>query len=159
MPGDFPSGVPKVKELAGKIPRDGKHHVNPDDTLCLGSPLRLRMLIRDEPTLSGFASNCMVPYLYWISTKRFAVGELAHGDAGIMADYMTLFGLSDPRQIIPALELLGMKKRIANKRPCPCNCGVRLGRCNIRFALNRFRSVAPRSWFRAHIRSFGTKSD
>lgn len=158
VPESFPSGVPTTKELAGKIPRDGKHHINPDETLCLGSPLRLKMLVRDEPTLSGFASNCIVPYLYWITTKKFAVGELAHGDVGIIADYMTLFGLSDPKQIIPTLKLLGMKKRVANKKPCPCGCGVRLGRCNKRFLLNQYRAIAPRWWFRDHIKTLGKKS-
>lgn len=158
VPSNFPADVPTVKELGNKIPRDGKHHINPDETLCLGSPLRIKLLVRDEPTLSGFASNCIVPYLYWITTKKFAVGELAHGDVGIIADYMTLFGLSDPKQIIPTLKLLGMKKRVANKRLCPCGCGVRLGRCNKRFVLNYYRNIAPRWWFRDHLRTLGKKS-
>jgi len=159
VPDNFPLGLPKVREVNGKIPRDGKHHINPDDTLCLGSPLRLKMLSYDEPTLSGFASNCIIPYLYWITTRKFAVGELAHGDAGIIADYMALFGLNDPKQIAPALKLLGMKKRIANKRQCPCTCGLRLGRCKKRFTLNKFRNVSPRCWFRAHLTTLGIKSD
>lgn len=150
VPNNFPSDLPTVKELGSKIPRDGRHHINPDETLCLGSPLRLKMLVRDEPTLSGFASNCIVPYLYWITTKKFAVGELAHGDAGIIADYMALFGLSDQDQVIPTLRLLGMKKRVANKKPCTCGCGVRLGRCSTREILKRYRSIAPRAWFRKH---------
>lgn len=158
VPDNFPSELPSVKELGSKIPRDGKHHINPDETLCLGSPLRLKMLVREEPTLSGFASNCIVPYLYWITTKKFAVGELAHGDVGIISDYMTLFGLSDPKQIIPTLKLLGMKKRVANKKPCPCGCGVRLGRCGKRFILNRYRGLAPRRWFRDPRKPFGEKS-
>lgn len=105
LPDNFPADLPSVKELDNKIPRDGKHHVNPDETLCLGSPLRLKMLLRDDPTISGFAANCIIPYLYWITTKKFAVGELAHGDTGIIADYMSLFKLNDPKQIIPTLEL------------------------------------------------------
>ena len=158
VPDEFPRETPTVKELGGKIPRDGKHHINRDETLCLGSPLRLKMLVGDDPTLSGFASNCIVPYLYWITTNKFAVGELAHGDVGIIADYMTLFGLSDPKQVVPALKLLGMKKRVANKKPCPCGCGVRLGRCRKRFIINHYRSFAPRWWFRDHIKTLGTKS-
>ena len=39
VPISFPRGIPKVKEVAGKIPRDGTFHVNHDETLCLGSPL------------------------------------------------------------------------------------------------------------------------
>lgn len=159
VPDNFPTDLPTVKELGNKIPRDGKHHVNPDETLCLGSPLRVKMLVHNDPTLSGFASNCIVPYLYWISIKKFAVGELAHGDIGIIADYMALFGLSDPKQIIPTLRLLGMKKREANKKPCPCGCGVRLGRCGNRFILNQFRGIASRRWFRDPRKPFGERSN
>lgn len=155
LPDNFPSEPPTVKELGNKIPRDGKHHVNPDETLCLGSPLRLKMLLRDEPTLSGFAANCIVPYLYWITTKKFAVGELAHGDVGIIADYMALFRLNNPKQIIPTLKLLGMKKRVANKKPCPCGCGVRLGSCGKRLIFNQYRGVASRWWFRDPRNPFG----
>lgn len=158
VPHNFPAGLPTVREMGNKVPRDGKHHVNPDDTLCLGSPLRLKMLVREEPTLSGFAANCIIPYLYWITTKKFAVGELAHGDVGIVADYMVLFNLKDPKQIIQFLKLLGMKKRVANKKPCPCDCGLPLGRCKKRFLLNQYRGVAPRRWFREHLRTLGTRS-
>jgi hypothetical protein len=54
----------KVMPHGLKTECDGKHRINPDETLCLGSPLRLMMLVHAEPTLSGFASNCIVPYLY-----------------------------------------------------------------------------------------------
>jgi hypothetical protein len=38
-------------------------------------------------------------------------------------DYRTLFGLKEESQLFPALRCLLLKKRIANKRPCPCGCG------------------------------------
>ena len=47
---------------------------------------------------------------------------------------------------------------VANKKPCPCGCGVRLGRCNKRFILNRYRNLAPRRWFRDPRKPFGEKS-
>ena len=158
VPEKFPAGLPTVKELAGKVPRDGKHHINPDNTLCLGSPLRLRTLIVDDPTLPGFAVNCIVPFLYWISSKKFAAGELEHGKPGVIADYTSLFVLSDPKQVVLALKLLGMKRRQANKKPCPCGCGKRFGKCNYRFLLNCFRDAAPRWWYRAHLLTLGTSS-
>lgn len=155
VPEKFPQALPKVKEIGGKIPRNGDFHVNPDGTLCLGSPLRLLKKIYKFPNLSGFVNKCLVPYLYAVSYKLrnggdFVFGELAHGDQGIVEDYSYLFGLTNPAQITEAIQLLGIKKRVANKRPCPCGCRKRLGACSLHHKLNEFRKMAPVSWFKAH---------
>ena len=155
LPNRFPQAIPKVKETGRKIPKDEKYHVNNDESLCLGSPIRLLMQIHEKPDLTGFAENCLVPYLYAVSLKLregngFLFGELAHGDEGIIEDYSVLFELKESSQIIEALRLLGMKKRIANKQPCPCGCGKRLGACRFNDKLSKFRKIASLSWFRAH---------
>lgn len=155
VPDKFPQALPKVKETGGKIPCDGNFHVNPDGTLCLGSPLRLLMKVHSSPSLTGFADNCLVPYLYAVSYKlknggEFLFGDLAHGDQGIVQDYSKLLGLKDGYKIDRAIQLLSIKKRIANKRPCPCGCGRRLGVCTLNKKLNEFRKMAPMSWFKAH---------
>ncbi len=152
---DFPNTIPEVRETAGKIPKTGDYHINSDGTLCLGSHLRLKKVLLDNPDIVSFADKCIVPYLFNISIKlrsggKFITGELAHGTAGIIDDYMDLFGLNAPSQVIYALKLLGMKKRIANKKKCPCGCRLRLGRCSVHHRLNVFRPVAPRSWFLKH---------
>lgn len=151
----FPRAIPKVKEMGGKIPRDGNFHVNLDGTLCMGSPLRLVRKIYSAPNLSGFADKCLVPYLYAVSYKLmhggdFLFGELAHGDEGIVDDYCAMLGLEERHQIMQVIHLLGTKKRVANKRPCPCGCGKRLGTCSFHYKLNAFRKMAPVSWFKAH---------
>lgn len=151
----FPQALPKVKETGGKIPRDGNFHVNPDGTLCLGSPLRLLRKVHSSPSLTGFADKCLVPYLYAVSYKLrhggdFVFGELAHGDQGIVDDYSVMLGLKERHQVTQAIQLLGMKKRLANKKPCPCGCGKRLGVCPFHHKLNEFRKMAPVSWFKAH---------
>lgn len=160
VPTSFPRAIPTVKELSRKIPRDGKHHVNADDTLCLGSPLRLLKKIAEHPNLQGFAEKCLVPFLYAASNKlhnggEFVFSELAHGEAGIVADYMELLGLRTKAEVISALKLLGMKRRIANKLPCPCACERRLGSCPFHNNLNQLRNSAPRSWFNSHHRNLG----
>ena len=46
IPNDFPDNLPMVFEIAGRIPVDGNFHVNPgNQSLCLGSPLRLMDLL------------------------------------------------------------------------------------------------------------------
>lgn len=156
LPAAFPADLPSVSETGGKIPRDGHHHVNSDGTLCLGSPLRLLLALSRQPTLGGFATTCLVPYLYAVSHKLqyggpFVFNELAHGAKGALHDYMDLFRLKRPEQADRALRLLGMKKRRANKLPCPCECGRRVGRCRFNVRLREFRQLASRGWFRAQI--------
>jgi len=155
VPPAFPASLPAVIETAGQIPRDEDYHVNPDDTLCLGSPLRLLLKLAKQPTLLGYADGCIVPYLYAISHKLrfggpFVFNELAHGTPGALVDYMDLFGVKQPAQARAIWTLLGMKERHANKKPCPCGCGQRLGRCVFRQRLREIRALASQAWFREH---------
>jgi len=159
IPPAFPKEVPLVTETGGRIPKKADFHVNEaDGTLCLGSPLRLLHLLALEPTLTGFADKCLVPYLFAQSLKlagsaSFAFGELEHGLPGMLDDYVALFGVKNIRQAVEALRLLGMKKRCANKVECPCGCRKRLGRCPFNAKLREFRTVAPRPWFRSEYRA------
>lgn len=158
IPPSFPKGAPIVTETGGRIPKEADSHVNPaDGTLCLGSPLRLLQLLSEQPTLSGFAEKCLIPYLFAQSRKlagssTFAFGELEHGLSGMLDDYVALFGLKNINQALDALQMLGMKKRRANKLACPCGCGKRLSRCTFNSKLRRIRPVATRTWFRTEYK-------
>lgn len=155
IPVAFPREVPVVTEIGGRIPREADYHVNTsDNTLCLGSPLRLHQLLAEDPTLTGFTEKCLVPYLFAQSRNLagsggFPFGELAHGLPGMLDDYVALFGVKEFSQAVEALRLLGMKKRRANKLPCPCGCGQQLGCCPFNIRLAKFRKVGSRAWFRA----------
>lgn len=154
VPRFFPKALPIVTELAGKIPLGDGFHVNPDHSLCLGSPLRLLLKLAAVPTLVGFVDSCLVPYLFAISYKLRNGGvllfdELAHGIPGMIADYIDLFGLASREQVVKTLKLLGMKKRLANKQQCPCGCRLRLGKCAFNRRLSPFRPLASRSLYRS----------
>lgn len=160
VPDTFPTSVPIVFELDEKIPRDENHHINPDNTFCMGSPLRLKLILFNNQTLVGFAEKILVPYLYSMSHQRLFGGkipadELAHGEEGIVTDYYELLKLGTPEQIRSALNILGTKRRVANKKPCPCNCGSQYGRCDYRKVLEQYRVLAKRSWFRNHAKNLG----
>lgn len=160
VPIGFPQEIPKVWDLGKKIPDDGKHHLNPNKTLCLGSPLHVLKKVRQNPTVVGFAEDCIVPFLYAVSRKirdggDFVMGELEHGEPGVIEDYKRLFGVDDRDQVLGIIEALTLKKRIANKKPCPCRCGVRLGRCPTHYLVNRYRQFAPRAWFKRHFKNLG----
>lgn len=153
IPANFPRELPHVTEIDGRIPRHGDFHVNGDGSLCLGSHLRLLRKLNERPTLPEFASRCIVPYLYAISIKlkqggSLVFGELPHYGIGMLDDYMELFALHTREQALSALQLLGMKKRVANRYKCPCGCLKRLGRCRFNSRLLEFRKLASRGWFR-----------
>lgn len=155
IPATFPRTVPSVKEIGDKIPRDGEHHLNPgDDTLCLGSPLRLQLSLGKDVSITSFVNQCLVPYLYAISHKlqfgELPWGELDHGKPGIIQDYMELFGVTGQEGVISTLNILGKRKRVANKKPCPCGCGQRLGKCDFRWKIIPFRKNISRKWFQRH---------
>lgn len=160
IPDMFPMSLPVVYELDNKIPRDGKHHINPDKTLCLGSPLRLKLTLSKNKSIVIFTEKIVVPFLYAISHQRIVGGnlpadELEHGVDGIISDYCDLLKLETTEQIRRALLLLGTRKRVANKKLCPCNCGKRYGRCKYRIVLEEFRYLANRGWYRNHARNLG----
>lgn len=157
IPARFPRELPEVTEIGGRIPRFGEYHINGDGSLCLGSPLRLLIKLNAIPTLTGFTSSCLIPYLYAISLKlknggKLVFGELAHYGPGMLQDYAQLFTLGSTDQARCALQLLGMKRRIANKCPCPCGCGIRLGRCRFGRRLIPLRKLASRGWFRRQLK-------
>lgn len=149
IPEKFPKELPKVIELEQKIPRNLDYHVSNDTTLCLGSPLRILEKIHKNPTITGFVSECLIPYLYGISYKlqegKFPFGELEHNELGVINDCLDLFGLKTIEQVKYTLQLLLLKKQRANKKICPCGCGKRLGACSFHNKLNYYRKMAKPS--------------
>lgn len=157
VPRNFPRELPDVTEIGGRIPKKAQFHINGNGTLCLGSHLRLLLKLNETPTLAGFADRCLLPYLYAISRKltyggKLVFGELDHYGAGMLKDYAQLFGLPTVEQAQYALELLGRKKRIANKLPCPCGCKLRLGRCRFNRRLLPYRKLASSGWFKRQLK-------
>ncbi len=150
VPSDFPQNLPAVYELGGRIPHTPENHVNPDGSLCLGSPLRLKMFANIDRSLVGFSSNCILPFLYAKSVGSFVFGELPHGLVGLVEDYADMLGVRTKEQVFQCLNLASMRRRVANKRRCPCGCGKRLGACSLRERINDLRTIAPRSWFKNH---------
>lgn len=146
----FPRELPTAYEHGGRIPDD--FHQFRDGNLCLGSRLRLLSLVHRDPTLLGYAHRCLIPYLYGYSHKeRFGslpFDELEHGAKGVLDDYCSMFRVDSQDIALALLELLGLRRRVANKRPCPCGSGNLLGRCHHR-ALNRLRPIQSRAAFKA----------
>jgi hypothetical protein len=153
VPSSFPRTLAGVRETAGRIPKS--FHTNDDGTLCLGSPLRQKLELAKEPTLLGFVRTCLIPYLYGYSHREqhgsLPFGELEHGREGLRKDFTAFFGLGNDKAAEQMVWLTGMKKREANKYPCPCESGRRLGKCHNR-EVNRLRTQLGRAWLRGQYR-------
>jgi hypothetical protein len=161
---DIPLGqvglAPFAYEVGRRIPQMSDNHVNPDGSLCLGSPWTVRRKMGNPASLLRFAEECVVPFLYaatWreLGNQGFPFSELRHGLGGLDDDYAEILGLKGRSRIDAALALLSIRPRLANKCPCPCGCGKRLGKCEYRNHLNKLRVGLPASFFasiRSHMR-------
>ena len=143
----------RVFEEGGRLRRDPDEHVNDDGSFCLGSPLRLQLLLRDCAGLVAYVEGCVVPFLYAASWRSqgnagYPFHELPHYGPGLTEDYGALVGIRGHRQIASSLGLLTLNRRVANKHRCPCSSGARLGMCSCHHRLNALRALAPRSFWR-----------
>lgn len=154
LPPNFPDDLPNVYETGGRIPRDGNHHVNVgDNSLCLGSPLRLKITLSQNPTLLWYADKCIIPYLHAVTQKMrnggaFAFGELEHGVDGLIADYRDILKVPTARHIVRALTILSrFDLHSAQREECPCGCGRMLKECSYYEHLKTFVPYASKEWY------------
>jgi hypothetical protein len=149
VPEEFPLRIASVREVGGRISRS--FHKLDDGSLCLGAPTRVRLVVAESPSILRFVDRCVIPYLYGYSYFEkhgiLPFGELKHGEEGIREDLALLFGTDRKASIQEFVRLTAMRKRHANKAPCPCGSGRRLGRCH-HGLVNRLRDVLGRPWFR-----------
>jgi hypothetical protein len=131
IPEKYSDVLPKVQETDNRIPRDFHHYQ--DDSLCLGAPVAVKYKFKKEPTLVGFVSNCIIPYLYSFSYKikfgKMPFGELSHGALGILEHYKDLFDLTDSRRVIKMIQILA-EDNYQERNRCPCGSGKRLRFCH-----------------------------
>lgn len=155
---DYPRTIPFVSEMDYRIPRNSEHHVYSNGSFCLGSELKLKVILSNAPSVPKFVSEILEPFLYSVSYKlkydEYPIGELDHGEDGLLDDYEQLFGVKGKAAVLKTLSALGKRKRVANKLQCPCGCKIRIGKCDFRFKLVDWRFLDKRSWFREHLKSF-----
>jgi hypothetical protein len=158
FPARYPKVLPKVIELDDRIPRGSDYHTYEDGSFCLGSEIKLKSILFDYPSIVDFVEKILNPFLYAVSYKMqydiYPFGELDHGEDGLVDDYKHLFSVSEKESVLQVLRALGKRKRVANKLQCPCGCGDRIGKCDYRFKLQRWRQIESLRWFRDHLKEF-----
>lgn len=148
FPAAFPAEIPSAFETGGRIPAD--FHKLVDGSLCLAAPTELMLQLGPDSTLGDFVERFVIPYLFGFSYLErhgaMPYGELAHGKEGLRQHFATLFGVADRHTALEFVRLASLKRRRANKAPCPCGSGRRLGRCHHR-KVNGLRARLGRKWF------------
>lgn len=158
FPPRYPRSLPQVTEIGNRIPRNLDYHTYDDGTFCLGSEIKLKSILFEHPSITDFIQRILDPFLYAISYKLrydfYPFGDLDHGEDGLIDDYQRIFNVPDKASVLQVLRALGKRKREANKVLCPCGCGGRVGKCDYRFDLQRWRRLERRRWFRTHLSEF-----
>lgn len=148
VPSDFPLRTPTARETGGRIAPT--FHKLEGDLLCLGAPTELRIRLAMSPTLLTFVERIVIPFLYGHTYHqaygRMPFGELEHGTAGLLQHFAGLFGVTEKSAALGFVRVASLRRRVANKLPCPCASGRRLGRCHNR-RVNWGRALLGRTWF------------
>lgn len=133
IPENYPDRIPIAFETAGRIPKNFHKLQSPEGALCLGEPIAVFRKFLGEPSLLGYVNNCLIPYLYSFSQKRrkgqLPFGELAHGTAGLIEQYLELFNLKNEKSLVGLIAILA-KANYRGHVFCPCGSGKRLRSCH-----------------------------
>lgn len=125
--------LPTAKEVGGRIPQEPDFHINPDGTMCLGTPHAVRQKWNQERSLQGFVNLLVVPFLYFFSFQqkhgRKPFGDLAHGGEGVLAYYRDLFGVSADLPVLEFLKII-IEDHYRGHIPCACGSGSKLRACH-----------------------------
>lgn len=155
LPHSFPSRLPQVWEMGGRILKT--HHQFINGALCLAAPMDIVLQMARESSLPNFIEKFVIPYLYQYSYLRkfgeMPGGELKHGEEGIHQYLCSVFKVDEKKAASAPLSfvhLVSCKKRIANKLPCACGSKLRLGKCHNRY-VNRYRNMFGSSVFRRYL--------
>lgn len=156
---NYPNELPIVFEESGKIKKDPSNHVNYDGSLCLGAPIRLKLILKKDPSLIYYFEKCVLPYLYAVTImnsteKGFVFGELRHGDRGLLDDFKSLFQLPEDKKVVQMLKILSVSKKQSNKSLCPCGCNNRITACSYFKKVLQMRTLLTRSEWEEQLNLF-----
>jgi hypothetical protein len=127
-------GLPKVKEVGGRIPRVPERHINAvDGSACLYLPEDLAVRCSEPFDILGFLNSPVRSFFIGqVGVEMgapFPLGEWAHGTDGIRQMLTDLLGFDDAGICISFLELLSGKV-IKGHWPCPCGSRRTLRSCH-----------------------------
>jgi hypothetical protein len=132
---DYPMSLPTITETGRRIPRDGKWHINGDDTCCVGTPAEQFSKLHGRLTILNWFRQFAIPFFANFIFKKdkgdYYNGEWSHGPKGIFEHYSMLFETDDLKFLLERLRCcIGRDKKSLNV-PCFCGSGKKYKRCYV----------------------------
>lgn len=131
IPSGFPRKLPRVFSTDKRIPAD--FHTNPDGSLCLETPMKMRMVLNSEPTIINYIEQLVVPFLatyaLYRDTGMTPFGVRQHGGHGLLLSYKEILGTPSTLTTARFLLMLAGGENY-RRQPCPCGSGKRFGGCH-----------------------------
>lgn len=130
VPLDYPSRLPQIEEINGKIPKD--FHMN-GKYFCLEVPIAMHMYANKHSVgefLSEFLDSYLSAFMWYKSYGFFPNGDRSHGSEGIYEQLIEHFQCENPKEVISLLSLAKGDKYKRND-PCPCGCRKKYKVCHL----------------------------
>ena len=134
LPGDYPNGVPIIKETGGRLPRILDRHILSDGVACL--------FLRDErykyypqgSTIIDFIETPVKNFFLWqadydLNEGKSNIGERGHGTKGIIEFYSEELKTDDLVVIKNFLSYL-TKSEVKGHWDCYCGSGKKMRNCH-----------------------------
>jgi len=139
----YPTQIPCVKEIGGKIPKDFHHN---QGYFCLETPFAVWEIFRKKETLLNFVDNLVVPYLlsyiFFKVSGKLPFGEHPHGAEGVLKDYKARFNVKDDLLMLNLLRILA-ENNYRGHQPCPCGSQKKLSKCH---GKNIYHIIVDEKW-------------
>jgi hypothetical protein len=134
IPCTYPVDLPIVRETGGRIPREGKYHINDDGTACVFLP---EERWRSFPVGDPFSTYLNIPLhnfflgqTVYQKEGRWPFGEWGHGLEGIYEYYFWLLNIQDKNSVHRFLHILS-KHNFKKHYECPCGSELLIRKCCI----------------------------
>ncbi len=138
FPRDYPDIPPSVKEIGGRI----NNHLNPENTLCLGPPLKILLEFQQNPTVLYFIERILIPILCW-HTYREINSEVHlpyysrgndgikeyHNETNIRENYFKVFNLDNINVVLLIIKMI-LDDTYKNNPRCPCRSRQKIRDCH-----------------------------
>jgi len=146
VPAAYPTSIPEVREIGGRIPRIADRHIGPDSgNACLFVEEETSVYFPPGSTLLQFLQgpvNCFfVGQLYFEEFGTWPFSERSHGWKGIVEFYSEKLGTSNIKTILAYVDCL-RQPAVKGHWDCPCGSGKRLRNCHFEQII-KLRSMIP----------------
>lgn len=134
VPWGYPSDLPAVKELSGRIMKSKYEHVFEEGFLCLGATCDLIDRLQMSHSLLEYLDDVIPSYLFgFLYFEEYGVppfGERSHGFKGLKEAYKERYGVTEDVPLFALLTTLGKGLPLRGHIQCPCGSGKRLRDCH-----------------------------